>query len=304
MSISKTTLSQFPKHQDLEAYFEVELTSLSTLRLVSQGNYVIIKSLEGLKIFLNFAKQNKIKYLPIGWGANTLIPDDASDWIYIKLQFPFDESIFSETKKTFFIPASVSLSTLVKYAKKFGFLGWEVLTGIPASLGGAIFMNAGTKYGETESILQSVDVMNSTGELRTIEIDPGRDFAYRKNLFLHDGDIIVAAVLKYEKIDVSLVNQRIDEYLTYRKKTQPLASKNCGCVFKNPLPEQAGKLIDEIGLKGFEMGDLKISLLHANFIENKGRASYSDFIRLVEHIKRRIKEEKGIELELEVQEPK
>lgn len=298
--------SEILSHTDIDVFEKVDLTGLTTLRLVSHGNYAHVKSIDGLSYALKALIKNQKKYVLLGWGSNTLMPEDASKMIFLKLQLSEEVSLreLENLKDAYRLPASLSVTSLIKAAKNLGLSGWEVLTGIPASLGGAIVMNAGTKFGEIASITESVEVMGRNGEVRTIAIDPKVHFGYRKNLFLEEGEVVIYATLKHFGQDVSGVNQKIDEYLQYRKSTQPLASKNCGCVFKNPLPEHAGKLIEELGLKGHQEGDLKISERHANFIENKGRATYSDFIKLTEYINARLKAQKGIELELEVQKPK
>ena len=301
--IISETLKYF-QHPEVRLNIDIDLTSYSTLRLISRGHLAHVKSIAALQDLIAWCQQKQIHYVLIGWGANTLIRENCLSFLYIKLELPFNESeSFSHVKDSYYLPASLGLNTLVKQAKLLGLKGWEVLTGIPASLGGALFMNAGTKYGEIASIVETVDVLTASGSIKTWEIKNFSDkyFAYRKNLFLAENEIIIGASLFHHGVDVSEVNHRIDEYLEYRKRTQPLATKNCGCVFKNPLPEQAGKLIDELGLKGFEMGGLRISSVHANFIENIGPAKYSDFIKLVNYIKLEILKKKNIELEMEVQ---
>jgi UDP-N-acetylmuramate dehydrogenase len=293
-------------HPDVNIAIKVDLTNYSTLRLKSIGNLAIVKSLDGLVKLLDFTRHEQIPTQCLGWGANTLFLEDMSHCLLIKLDLPFLENdTFGEAHDTYDIPASVGLNLLIKHAKLLGLMGWEVLTGIPASLGGAIFMNAGTKYGDISSIIDSIEILGIDGALRTIKVRDyaSQYFAYRENLFLSKGEVIVSAKLFHHGINIPEVNQRIDEYLDYRKRTQPLATKNCGCVFKNPIPEQAGKLIDELGLKGFEMGALRISPVHANFIENRGGATYKDFDSLVSYIKEQIFSKKGIKLDLEVQRP-
>jgi UDP-N-acetylmuramate dehydrogenase len=185
---------------------------------------------------------------------------------------------------------------------KFGLLGWEVFTGIPASLGGAIYMNAGTNLGEIGPLIKKVVLVTPAGELRE-EMMNSTSFSYRHNHFVNSGEVIVQAVMIHRGVDAS-ISQKIKSYLEYRRSTQPLATKNCGCVFKNPLKElPAGKLIDLLQLKGVGTPQLRISPKHGNFMENAGTATWDQFSSLVDLINFQMDHFYGIEFELEVKIP-
>lgn len=278
-----------------------DLTSYTTMRLSSRGDLVEVKSLKGLQLLLPLLKSNQKKYLVIGWGANQILPARCQE-VIIHLDFPFDLSYLDEVRKEYELPASLGLNHLTSHAVKFGVSGWEVFTGIPASLGGAIFMNAGTALGEIGSLIKKVRIVGEDGVLREEVMGP-RSFSYRHNHFVNEGDVIVAATMVRSdlKPEISL---KIKEYLEYRKKTQPLATKNCGCVFKNPSRElQAGRLVDLLGLKGLTKGGLRVSPKHANFIENTGGSSWDQFQDLVNIIKFNMDHFYGLDFELEVKTP-
>lgn len=276
----------------------VDLTGQSTFRLSSRGNLIEVRSSEALRKVLVTLGSAGVPYRALGWGANQVLAQEEKDAL-IKLNFPFDAKIFESPQEEYHLPASVGLNLLSAHAMRFGLKGWEVLTGIPASLGGAIYMNAGTTHGEICQIVKAVTVMESSGAVRTEHIGD-KHFSYRKNHFVAPGEIIIGATLKHYGLDAT-VPDKIRRYLELRKNTQPLSTKNCGCVFKNySSTAQAGRLIDLTGLKGLTVGALRISPKHANFMENSGGASAEDFHELVRLTNQQMKLHWGLAFELEV----
>lgn len=286
---------------DCEYLEDLDLTSYTTFKLASVGDLIEAKSVAALQKILPLLKKYEKKYTLIGWGANQILPSKCEE-IIIHLNLPFDSKIFEQSAELYVLPASVGLNVLTGHAVKFGLKGWEVFTGIPASLGGAIFMNAGTNLGEIGSLIKSVSLVTSTGLLReepmTVE-----SFSYRKNNFVKDGEVIVGATISHLGLDPE-IPQKIKSYLEYRKTTQPLTTKNCGCVFKNPMKSlPAGKLIDLMQLKGIGTESLRISPKHGNFMENMGKADWNQFKGLVDLINFNMDHFYGIEFELEVKIP-
>ncbi len=283
----------FEKDQDLTGY--------TTMRLASRGDVAEVKTVEALQKLLPLLKKHQRNYLVVGWGANQILPAVCDDLI-IHLNFSFDMTYLDQVRDEYELPASLGINYLTSHAVKFGLKGWEVFTGIPASLGGAIYMNAGTNLGEIGPLMKKVKIVSIDGTLRE-EIMNEKSFSYRHNHFLKTGDVIVGATMFHRGTDEA-ISLKIKEYLEYRKKTQPLATKNCGCVFKNPHKElQAGRLIDLMGLKGLQVGGLRISPKHANFIENTTSSNWDQFESLVKIIKSNMDHFYGIEFELEVKIP-
>jgi len=279
-------------------YFEnIDLTQLSTMRLKAYGDLIIVQDKNSLKDIVQQLRLLKKEYRLIGWGANQLLPRN-SEQLYLKLDFQYEENFKMENRKTYF-PASISIQKLISLALKYNIDGWELMTGIPASLGGAIFMNAGTKLGEMKDIVESVEVMDLDGVIRK-ELITEKSFSYRKNNFVLDGDIIIGATLRHE-CENEEVKKIINEYLSYRKSSQPLRSKNCGCVFKNPEGKSIGKIIDELGLKGMSSQNFKISEIHANFIEHTGDGDLRELHKFIEDIKAQVLGRIGLMIECEVQ---
>lgn len=287
--------------EDCEFYPAQDLSKFTTMRLSSVGDFIVVKTVDALTKLLKILLEEKRSYLVLGWGANQILPAKCPELV-IQLKFEFDPNYFETLRSEYYLPASLGLNHLTGHASKFGLKGWEVFTGVPASLGGAIYMNAGTNLGEIGSLVTKVDVVRKNGSQETVVINE-TSFSYRKNHFLNPGDIIVGAYLKHFGQDPE-ISKKIKDYLDYRKNSQPLTTKNCGCVFKNPSKKlQAGRLIDLMGLKNLQIEGLKVSSKHANFIENSGHSNRDDFLALTEVIKSTMDSFYGIEFELEVKIP-
>ncbi len=280
---------------------DIDLAPYTTFKLGSRGDLVEVHSILALQEILPLLLANQKPYLVVGWGANQILPTQCEELI-LHLDFSFNSTYLETQKNEYELPASLGLNYLTAHAVKFGLKGWEVFTGIPASLGGAIYMNAGTNLGEIGKLIKKVQLVTPQGELRE-EMITDKSFSYRKNHFVRPGEVIVGATMIHQGVDAT-ISQKIKDYLDYRKTTQPLATKNCGCVFKNPMKElPAGKLIDLLQLKGVGIGDLRVSPKHGNFMENKGKANWDQFKALVDLINFEMDHFYGIEFELEVKIP-
>lgn len=299
-SVKRSEVSLHPcrfENQDLVWFEQVNLEKYTTIKLGNIGDLVEVKSIDALKELLTKIKEQKFNFRIVGWGANQVL-HTTDKTLFIKLDFHFDKSYLQKLQDRYVLPASVGLNQLTATAIKHGLKGWEVFTGIPASLGGAICMNAGTSLGEIGSLIEEVQVLKTNGDIYTHKV--GREsFSYRHNKFLKTDEIIIGATIKHLGIDKS-IGQTIKEYLQYRKNTQPLGSKNCGSVFKNNPNFRAGQTIDSLGLKGFGNGEISVSMKHANFIENHAGAKSEDFLELVDCLKEEIERCSGQKFELEV----
>lgn len=297
-------LTDFINHPDVLVELDKDLQKYSTMRLKAKGDLLTVKTVEALSFLIGELYKRNIQYHILGWGANVLLPE-VSPIPYIQLDFNFDRALLNEAQKSYSLPASVSLATLTSHANKFGLRGWEVFTGIPASLGGAIYMNAGTNLGEIGSIIKDVTVVDKTGQVKVIPITKD-SFSYRKNHFVNPGDVIVWATL-FHNGESPEISQKIKSYLEMRTKTQPLKEWTCGCVFKNhqdferDLTCRAGLFIDIIGLKGLTIGNLRVSPKHANFMENAGESTKEDVLQMIDVLKKELKLHTGISFETEVE---
>ncbi len=285
------------KINDVEILKNINLQKYTTIKLARVGQIAICKTEKGLINLIETLHQKKIKYRLVGWGANQVL-HNVENTLCIKLDFKFDKSQIDPSLNLFELPASTNLNQLTSLATKYGFSGWEVFTGVPGSLGGAICMNAGTSLGEIGELVESVRVLRSNLKVECLTLSK-ESFVYRNNTFLKQGDIILSAKIRHFGIDTRL-SEKITKYLDYRKATQPLTTRNCGSVFKNHSQFKAGIVIDRIGLKGFGTDNGSVSLKHGNFIENNGEGSSDEFIEVVNSLKEVIERFSGLKFELEV----
>lgn len=288
--------------KDISFWPQADLSLYSSMRLAAQAPLAEVRSVEALTILLKKLQQLELPYLVIGLGSNLVLKSEFEK-ILIKISFPIDRAQFLQAKDFYHLPASTTLGSMTQAAIKHGLSGWQVFTGIPASLGGAIAMNAGTELGEIGTIIREVTLLRRSGLIERITIsqsDIHRYFSYRQNHFLQDGDIILSAVVTHEGLDPT-IGSLIKEYLQKRAKTQPLDKFTCGCVFKNFSTQiRAGKCIDLLNLKGLEYNGLRISPIHGNFIENIQNGSSADFQIFVKIIQEELKLNFGVDFELEV----
>ncbi len=276
-----------------------DLTQYSSAKLVCFADYIEVENKKTLAEILKYCLDQNIHYHLLGACSNQVLVNTENK-LFIKLNFPISQSMFEfDEKSNFYFPANTKLSKLTSMCAKYNLIGWDVITGIPAELGGAIYMNAGTNLGEISSILDSIEIMNPQGEIQIHQVKQS-DFSYRHNHFLKQGEIILGAHLKYFGQDLN-VRKKVSDYLILRNKTQPMDKANYGCVFKNISPEiRSGKLLDELGFKGRKYKNLEVSLVHANFINNLGGATAQDYLEFVNLIKKEVLEKTKLVIEEEI----
>ncbi|MCU0666792.1 MAG: UDP-N-acetylmuramate dehydrogenase [Candidatus Omnitrophica bacterium] len=275
------------------------LSRHTTFRLGGKAEYFIKPcTVEDLKLLLKCLKRYNISYSIIGLGSNLLISDQGKKGAVIQLSAPFFKKI---KKARNFIEAGAGcpLGAVVSYAVSLGLGGFEFLSGIPGTVGGAIVGNAGQAYKKRwmQDIVLSVTVMDAAGKIKAIPRDRIK-FAYRaSNLGKY---IILSARFRFKAQKKEVIRRMIKDYCLYRRKKQLVSGFSAGCVFKNPKSQSAGKLIDACGLKGKRIGGAYISAKHANFIINDGRAKTSDILSLMDLARLKVKRKFGIELQPEI----
>lgn len=251
-------------------------------------------SIEEMEEAHRFAKENQIPYLILGKGSNCLFSDRGFDGLAILNKIDFCEWKESEVS----VGSGYSFSLLGVQSARKGFSGLEFASGIPATVGGAVYMNAGANGRETCDCLQSVLFLQEDGTKRELKREE-LSFSYRHSPFQRMKGIILSASFSLRPDEAARKSQL--QIIDYRLKTQPLKEKSAGCVFRNPAGGvSAGALIDQAGLKGLSVGGAKVSEIHANFIVNAGKASASDVLALMKIIQERVKEKTGIDLEPEI----
>jgi UDP-N-acetylmuramate dehydrogenase len=245
-------------------------------------------------------KENNIPVVPLGGGTNVLVRDGGIAGAVICMK-SFRRIGVADRDDTFVYLVAESgtlLRRFVHYAEENGYSGIEGLAGIPGTVGGAICGNAGAFGCEIKDVLVSVELADLNGKHSIVRSEDIR-FGYRTSGIPGDQLILSAKIrLKIDKKEE--VSARVDHYLGRKKEKQPLWEASAGCVFKNPPGTPAGKLIDEAGCKGMKRGDVEVSSLHANFFINRGKATASDFIMLMEEVADRVNRKFGLMLEPEI----
>jgi len=253
-----------------------------------------------LKNLLITARERGILIFVIGSGTNLLIRDSGISGIAVSLKAMRIIRRIKETRiaVTLFAEAGVPLQELINFTKEHGYSGMEELAGIPGSLGGAIYMNAGSFGREVKDIVTSVSLMDMDGEIKILHKDELK-FSYRASNIPQDL-IILSANTLLKRDDPEDIGKRIKKFLKKRMDTQPLRERSAGCVFKNPQGDSAGRLIELAGCKGMRIGDVEVSNVHANFFINRQSATSEDFIKLMDTVRKKVKEHSGITLEPEI----
>lgn len=273
----------------------INLSELSTFGIGGPAKaFAKIETIEQMQALLKECYRDKTPFLVIGKGSNVLFDKRGFNGLVIQNKIAFFKT---PSPGVYHVGAGFSFALLGTRSAQAGFSGLEFASGIPASVGGAVFMNAGANGMETESALESVDFVDETGELHTL-MKADIAFSYRSSSFHKKKGAIVGATFRLSPSDTSRKKQI--EIVRYRMETQPYGDKSAGCVFKNPEGLSAGKLIEEAGLKGFELGGAKVSPKHANFIINDKEATTEDVLKLIDEVKARVYETHNIKLENEV----
>lgn len=271
------------------------LSEASTFGIGGHAKYFLeARTVQDLVDALKTCKELKIPYLIVGKGSNCLFDDRGFDGLLILNKIDLMESL---AEGSFKVGAGYSFSLLGVQTARKGWGGLEFASGIPASVGGAVFMNAGANGSETCVTLTHVEYVDPDGVLHNLPKDK-LHFAYRTSSFQKLPGAIASATFQLHASPEA--RQKQIEIVKYRQKTQPYGDKSAGCIFRNPACNFAGKLIEDAGLKGAKIGGAKVSEMHANFIVNAGGAKAADVLNLISHIKEKVHHTSGIELESEV----
>ena len=278
--------------------FEQDLSKHTSFKSGGKA-WVLVKvsSVVELQQFIALAHQHSFFYLLIGRGSNVLFTDLGFHGVIVLLGHDFKEITINENKIEAF--AGVHNRKVAQLAAHHGLKGAEFLATIPGSVGGSLYMNAGAHLMEMHDITESIQVLDNTGKL--IVLDNNQlEFGYRKSIFMRENLSIVSCIFKLEKGDKQLIKEKIATLTQKRKDSQPIHRLTWGSVFKNPPNQKAGYLIEQCGLRGRGYGDVKVSQMHANFIENHGDAQFCDIRKTILLIMDKVKKKFQVDLELEV----
>ncbi len=259
---------------------------------------VLPARIEDISLCLRYAGENGIPLTIMGNGSNMLVKDRGIRGIVLKLSKGFDSIEVNGTNLT--AQAGVLVPLLAKKAAEEGLSGLEFAAGIPASVGGAVIMNAGAHGKSMDQVISEVTVLAPKGEIKKLSKEEA-GFQYRRSGIKDNGLIVLNAVFSLVVGDSEEVRALNETNLAKRRRSQPLEYPNAGSVFANPPAQWAGWLIENVGGKGMRVGDAMVSEKHANFIVNLGNATAEDVLNLIARIRELVLKNFNIELKLEVQ---
>jgi len=260
--------------------------------------FVAVSTMEQLKMLLECVKEHNLPLMLVGNGSNLLVKDTGIRGIVAKLEGDFcrAELIDDVTIKC---GAGAALSAFCHTALENSLTGLEFAWGIPGSVGGAAFMNAGAYGGEMKDVVVECEYITPDGEIGVINAQDCA-FGYRESIFQREKLYVISVTVRLEKGDAAEIRALMDDILGRRKDKQPLELPSAGSVFKRPVGYFAGGLIEQCGLKGAAVGGAQVSVKHAGFIVNTGGATCQNVLDLIAHIQETVKENTGVTLECEV----
>ncbi len=259
--------------------------------------FVKINNVEELKLIIKISKQAEVPITVVGNGSNLLVSDDGIRGIVLKIEF---DKIEIEESGKLKIGSGVKLAFLAQKCLKEKLEGFEFASGIPGTIGGAIRMNAGAHGSEMKDIVKKITCMTRDGKIQVISNEEAK-FEYRNSIFSQNDYIILEAEIQLRKGNPEEIRSKMDEYATYRKEKQPIEYPSAGSTFKRGNDFITAKLIDECGLKGYQIGGAQVSEKHAGFIINKGNATAEDVKQLMKYVEEQVYNKFGKKIEPEIE---
>lgn len=259
--------------------------------------YVSVGSIDELSELLKLAKETQTPYTVIGNGSNILVGDNGIRGLVIEIGSNLAYCEADGDK--IYAQAGALLSKIASLAATNSLSGMEEISGIPGTLGGGIYMNAGAYGGEIKNVIKNVTYVDTDGEIITVTGDEC-NFGYRQSIFTDGKKFIVSAELDLKKDDKTAISERMADFRKRRCDKQPLAYPSAGSTFKRPEGYFAGALIEQAGLKGYGIGGACVSDLHAGFIINCGDATAKDVLDLISYVQKTVYDKFGVTLEPEV----
>lgn len=294
-----SNLEQFMKEcASLDFEKDASLCEHSTFKIGGKAQYIAYpKSETALCALVDYLNEEEIKYCVIGNGSNLVFSDDGYDGVVIlttKLKK------IRKSRNTITAECGVSLTALSIYAYKHGLSGLEFAYGIPGTVGGAVYMNAGAYGGEIKDILQKSAYFDTELSKRCELYNAGHKFTYRGSIFGKNNNVILSASFELKPKDPAEIKEVMDGYMASRKEKQPLDYPSAGSTFKRCEGHFTAKMIDDAGLKGFSVGGAMVSPKHAGFVVNTGNATAKDVKEICAIIKSKLKEQFEVDIEEEI----
>ena len=243
-----------------------------------------------------FCRGHDIPFMVIGNGSNLLVGDKGIEGVILQ----YTNAFIGVKENRLTVSAGVSMAKLCNNACQNGLAGLEFAFGIPGTVGGGIYMNAGAYGGQLSDVLASVKVLKENGEIEVLQA-PRLSLGYRHSLLMERSLTVLEATFSLTPDDPRAIRTRMDDYLGRRRDKQPLEYPSAGSFFKRPEGYFAGALIEQSGLKGYAVGDAQVSEKHAGFVINRGKATCADILALSDYVQATVLQKFGVLLEREVQ---
>lgn len=276
---------------------ECSLSEHTTFKIGGVCSFLIeINSVNSAAELIKYLRTNDIKYTVLGKGSNIIASDKGYDGVI--LHFGKDFSNISVNGTTVCADAGASLAAVCRKAQENGLSGMENLYGIPGSVGGGLYMNAGAYGSEMKDVVTSADYIDKAGNISTISVN-NMKLSYRHSIFSESNCIITSVIFELKSGKPEKINEAMAECMQKRITKQPLEYPSAGSTFKRPEGSYASLLIEQCGLKGFSVGGAEVSTKHSGFVINKGGATCTDVLELCRRVKEIVLEKTGYSLELE-----
>ena len=274
------------------------MASHTTFRIGGPADYFVLpETTEELAAVLKICKEEKVPYFILGNGSNLLVGDQGFRGVVIQLYKNFDGIKIEGTTVT--AKAGAMLVRVAKEAGKAGLSGLEFASGIPGTIGGAMVMNAGAYGGEMKDVVTEVTVLTKDGQIKKLTGEE-MNFRYRGSVVEDEAYIVLEAVMELHEGNLEEIQARMAELTVQRKTKQPIEYPSAGSTFKRPEGYFAGKLIQDAGLRGFQVGGAQVSEKHCGFVINAGGATAADVMNLMQAVSEKVNEQFGVTLEPEV----
>lgn len=298
-------MNQFLKYKELfykiykddEIEFNADMKQNTSFKVGGTADVLLCpKEYSQLQETVRICNENNIPFIVLGNGSNILVRDGGIREVVIKLtNINFLEISQNKIKAG----SGVSLKEVSDFALENSLTGFEFACGIPGSVGGAVFMNAGAYNGEIKNVITQAEVLDREGNIKTLDKEQ-LSFDYRKSNIMEQGYIVLSAVFTLEYGDKETIKSTIDDLTARREEKQPLEYPSAGSTFKRPKGYFAGKLIQDCELKGFTIGGAAVSEKHSGFVINKGNATAKDVLDVISHVQETVMQKFGVKLETEV----
>lgn len=274
---------------EMKNYVHFRVGGPADILLIPENKDQVIKTIE-------LCKKNNIPYFVVGNGSNLLVRDGGIKGVVIKFNEVKNITVQGEVIEA---ECGAMLKDVSNEALNNSLTGFEFACGIPGTIGGAVFMNAGAYDGEIAHVIESAEVIDNNGEIKVLSKDE-LELGYRSSIVMNKNYIVLSARFKLKHGEVRKIKEIVEDLTNKRESKQPLEYPSAGSTFKRPVGYYAGKLIQDAGLKGYVIGGAAVSEKHSGFVINKSNATAKDILDLIAHIQNEVKDKFDVELHPEV----